>query len=66
MKEVTKEEFYKAIYDGKLDVHPYPEGDFPYTSEFRFKNRNVWGKAVDEWTDGIKNKRPIITKHYIA
>ena len=30
MTTVTKEEFYQAIYQANLDVHPYPERDIMY------------------------------------
>lgn len=43
MKEVTKEEFYRIIFDRKLDVHPTITAS---GSNFEFKNRALFGKTV--------------------
>jgi len=45
MKEVTKEQFFAAI--GKLDVHPHPEGRYPYVSYFKTRSGQVVGKIED-------------------
>jgi hypothetical protein len=45
MKEVTKEQFYKVI--GPLDVVSSVIGDFPYTTEYKFRNGGLKGKVVD-------------------
>lgn len=56
MREVTKEEFFKPIYDGGLDVHPEITTRFPYTSVWRFHRqigRPVFGKTVDRLEGGL-------------
>ena len=50
MQEVTKEEFYKVI--GKLNVHPYPVGNYPYTSIFKTPEGYERGRAVDYYPEG--------------
>lgn len=47
MKQVSKDEFYKAV--GPLDVHPNIVTKWPYTSEWRLQNdiaRTLIGKTV--------------------
>ena len=35
-KQVTKDEFYKHIYENNMDVHPYIQpGPYPYTSHWK-------------------------------
>jgi hypothetical protein len=50
MKPVSKTEFYKRIYDGKLDVQPHIVNDkWPYASLWTFHNkpgRPIFGKSV--------------------
>lgn len=42
LKQVTKEEFWKIIFDGKLDVHPVIlDGPYPYTSVFKYRRDGV-------------------------
>jgi hypothetical protein len=57
MKEVSREEFFKPIYQHKLDVHPRITNDrHPYTSEWSFHNlttRPVYGKTVDRVEGGV-------------
>lgn len=43
MEQVTKEQFYAEIREKELDVCPRAIGDYPYTSEFRFRNGGLWG-----------------------
>ncbi len=66
MKEVTKEEFYKAIYDNKLDVIPSPTGDkSPYTTIWKLRNGCVWGKKVPTDKDHKRfPKYPFYEEHY--
>lgn len=52
MREVTKDEFYKAI--GPFDCHPDIVGRYPYTSLFRmqrsergFQFREIIGRVED-------------------
>jgi hypothetical protein len=45
MREVSKEEFYKAI--GPQNVHPRVIGPHPYTSSFVTPNGTERGRAVD-------------------
>lgn len=57
-REVTKEEFFKAI--GPLDVHPKPLGDYPYLSEFRTRAGFPRG-----WIkDGVKYGKPNYGNRY--
>lgn len=63
MEEVTKEQFYNTI--GQLDVVLRVIGHFPYTTEFRLRNGFLMGKIVDNYTDGISHKYPIVSRCYI-
>lgn len=66
-KEVTKEEFYEVINSKKLDVCVHVDSltPFPYTTNFKFRNDVMWGKVVDAFKDGVKNKYPIVSTYYI-
>ena len=47
MRKVTKDEFYKEIFDKKLNVHPYYPGHTPpSTAFFNFPNGDEWGRSV--------------------
>lgn len=56
MRQVTKEEFYEAIYSGRLNVHPTPTGPYPYTSVWKFLDYSrygqVFGKSVGRYING--------------
>lgn len=66
MKEVIKDEFYKEIGPQDACVSVENTHKFPYTSLFKLRYGRLLGKAVDSYTDGIKNKYPIITKYYLS
>lgn len=61
MQEVTKEEFYRAIYEGNLNVHPTVEGRYPFTSVFKFPSGRVFGKVVDR--EEIPGK--VVSTYYV-
>lgn len=57
MKEVTKDEFFGIINEGKLDVLVRPETKepghwYPHTTEFKFRDGTVFGKIVEDFHDG--------------
>lgn len=57
MKEVTKDEFFGIINEGKLDVLVRPETKepghwYPHTTEFKFRDGTVFGKVVEDFHDG--------------
>ena len=52
MKEVTKDEFFGIINEGKLDV-----------LEFKFRDGTVFGKVVEDFHDG--EHYPVVEKYYI-
>lgn len=64
MKEVTKEEFFKRIRDEKLDVVVSCVGEPPFTTEFKFRNGEVWGKVVPEKDPNKYPKYPWCVEHY--
>ncbi|WP_418169063.1 hypothetical protein [Alistipes putredinis] len=65
MKEVTKKEFYKIIYDNKLDVRPVPMGNYPYTTIWKLKDGRIWGKTEPTDIDYKKfPKYPFYEEHY--
>ena len=49
MREVSKKEFYKFIYDNKLDVHPYIVSDWDdeigYKKVWKYRNGNIMGRS---------------------
>ncbi len=56
MKQVSKDQFFSAIYKGKLNVHPSIRGNFPYTSVWMFLNNPrgaPFGKSVDRVEGGV-------------
>lgn len=67
MKAITKTEFYQLIESRKLDVvyNVDRRSDYPYTGTFSFRNGKVFGKVVNDFTDGIINRYPIVRKYYI-
>ena len=56
MRQVSKEEFYGPIYEGRLNLHPSIVNDkFPYTSVFKWLVapwREPYGKIVDRVEGG--------------
>lgn len=68
MKEVTKDEFFGIINEGKLDVLVRPETKepghwYPHTTEFKFRDGTVFGKVVEDFHDG--EHYPGVEKYYI-
>lgn len=63
MWKVSKEAFYKPIYDKRLDVHPSIVTSFPYTSIWKFTRNGgtVYGKTVDVVEGGT-----VRTEYYLA
>ena len=49
-REVSEAEFYRVI--GPQNVHPSPQGKWPYTSLFQTPNREVRGKTVGYLPEG--------------
>lgn len=47
MREVTKEEFFAALYADKRDVMPTVE--HPERTEWRDRNRNLFGRSFPGW-----------------
>lgn len=62
MREVTEVEFFRVI--GPQDVHPRPEGRYPYTSIFEDKRtRTEAGRIVNSLPDG--RSFPVETHYYL-
>jgi hypothetical protein len=63
--EVTKDIFYAKI--GPLNVNSVIINDkWPYSSDFILaSNREVVGKTVDRYTDGVEHQYPIVKKYYL-
>ena len=51
-QELTEKQFYKVIYDNELDVHPWPIGEWPYTSLWKLRDGRVVAKSVEQKTGG--------------
>jgi hypothetical protein len=62
MREVTRDEFYAVIMP--LNVHPVPEGRYPYTSNFKTPDGRIIGKVVGRFTNP-PNGYPIITEYFL-
>jgi hypothetical protein len=63
MKKVTKEQFFEIVYKG-LDVQPtIVSGPYPYTYEWRFKDGRIFGRAVDEYENGVIGK--VVSTYFI-
>lgn len=45
MKEVTKNEFHKVITSNGLDVCVSVYGNYPYTTDFIFRNGSLFGRV---------------------
>lgn len=58
MTPTTKDEFFKRINEGKLNVHPDPQGSYPYTTIWKFldydKRGQVFGKSVGRIENGLE------------
>ena len=64
MKQVSKDEFFRRICDGGLDVHPSIVTGSPYTSEWRFHRllgQPLFGKSVERIEGGL-----IVTDYFIS
>lgn len=66
MEEITKEQFYKVIYEMNLNVHPYPRGEYPYTTYWEFPNRQLFGLTKEQNTVDGKRVYPNIEQYIIA
>jgi hypothetical protein len=64
VKEVTKERFYEIIYSKHLDVILSTMGSFPYTTEFKFRHGELFGKSVDS-VGVLPDDDHIITRYFI-
>lgn len=63
MRKVTKDEFYEAIYSGRLNVHPHVATRYPYTSVWKYLDNSFktpFGKTVDKEVGGMT-----VTDYYI-
>ena len=65
MTKVSKNEFFKRIYEGKLDVHPsIVSARFPYTSDWKFQRQYgapLFGRTVDRIEGGLT-----VTDYFVA
>lgn len=62
-REVNKDVFYAAMGDVTLEV----VGKYPYTTIFRTKIGHIEiGRAVQDYTDGVHNRYPIVTRYYLS
>jgi hypothetical protein len=55
MIAVSKDEFYRRIYEGGLDVHPSIVTRFPFTSDWKFHRRlgqPLFGRSVQRVEGG--------------
>jgi hypothetical protein len=52
MTKVTKEQFYKIIFDKKLDVHPSPLGAWVrgkgYLTHWKYRNGQLFGVSFGQ------------------
>lgn len=66
MKQVTKEEFYAGIFDGRLDVHPKIVSSYPFNTHWVFRDGRMYG--VELTTDVVDGVRvyPHVSSYYVA
>ena len=62
LQQVTEEQFYGIIYSQGFNVHPTPEGKWPYTSIFNFPSGKEFGRHMEELTDG---HHPVKSTYFI-
>lgn len=63
LKEVSKEEFYKTL--GPMDVVLHTIDPYPYTTEYRLRNRPLLvGKSVD-YCENPLYEYPVLTKYFL-
>lgn len=56
MREVSKQTFFKRIFNDRLNVHPHITTGFPYTSVWKYSNNPLappYGKTVDTIKGGV-------------
>lgn len=65
MKYILVEEsvFWETIRKGKLDVTVNSQGDWPYTTIFKYRNQTIFGKIVDYYEND--HIAIIKSKHYL-
>ena len=65
-REVTREEFYNFIGPKDAILHIENVYSYPYTTLWRLRYSNkIIGKTIDEFSNGMQNHYPIITKYYL-
>ncbi len=62
MEKVSKKQFWDGIYKGNLNVHPSLEGNYPYTSIFKFPDRREYGRIVET---AIEGKHPPEKEYFL-
>lgn len=55
-KEITKDEFFSTV--GQMDVHPWPVGDWPYTSLWKTRSGTIAGKSILYYPNGKESGMP--------
>lgn len=66
MRQVTKDEFFRVIYSGGLNVHPTPEGNYPYTSVWKYLSHGNYGQVFGKSVGVIpEDKALAITEYYL-
>lgn len=63
MRKVARKIFHDTV--GNMEVAHEVTGNYPYQVEYRTKNGRIVGKVVNNYTDGIKNRYPIVKEYYI-
>lgn len=64
MKQVTKEDFWKAIGDKNVSLHVSEE--FPFSTDFRLKSTGKSeGMIIESWTNGEKYNYPIVEEYLL-
>lgn len=61
MKEVSRDEFFATV--AARDVHPTPEGKYPYTSYWRGRAGRVYGVSANYLPEGSGLEE---TRYYVA
>lgn len=62
MKQVTKDQFFAALYARPEDIMPSAKGPYPYTSEWRFvRTGSLFGRSV-----GTRSEKGGETAYYLV
>lgn len=65
-REVTHDEFWAAVMSTPHNVHPTPEGAYPYTSVFNVISGTLRGREFGRIVPDVPPTHPLTERFYLT